>query len=958
MSGTQVSSQGQLTCDLLRALARVSTSIRAKRKRSLLDEWVSNLSHVELSDSCYEMSQGESWVEVKDILILHSVTSTSQRGIPVLLLLNNKGKLIQANDTTLSNCMFGLDMNPDVYRMKYYEKELMSNLWVTLKLNKCRGGDVSIEKSTDLVGLMKALSDGNCFTREPVHHKGQMIVPWLQELPRFTAGQYLVALLERELWARWIRSGAEGTKANTCTVSEGIHASAAAKGESSEHKSATLTRIEQNYSNVNIVQTAVESFTATDYHKSESTSSSLFHQEVIDIVRESARRGMAHELVQSFLEIVKTKDHEKLIFIIGTTQKRCINGQNSVQAMKFYKKSIEAAKLWTIIYLLECQSAVSFSKASYNTKASQATDEASVFSPGRFRLNIAENTSDSIHASRSMTRQIAESIVSIPLLESLSPFHELKAIFCTRFLTIGANCFAEQLIQDEKNVSENSVMKKKKKKVKKKKNFTPESHRLGSKGTGEAIVTSPTQPVCVGSGLHSLLNISISPHLLTPHLIERSEACIFIGRWVDELVDSATSLSHSLSPCSFSPTTSFATLSSDVDFNGNHDDILVVEGTPVTAIECQLQRECEAETERLLEEEFYFPCSPIDVDCTEEEEEEEDRDEDGLTPPSSQPLGYTGSDTIVRSTILTTSSRDSWSDMALFQRLHAYDSKTNVTGAEEAVQETEMTATAHLSATSYGPSGVAEVVKVDRSEEGEEGEGEGEGGRGGPGYLSTPSDVFGGWALDNISGEKRTSTLLFLSLYFINAQKKKHTHTHTRSITFPHPLSFSHYPFPSITLTISPNLSLCMFLCLSLSLPTISTRVSQPKQVEHLYIAATAVDELLFLMILLEHHTDPFYSPPSLMSLSYSGGPHLGPYYSEGTGVGAGGGSGYAPYGECLHVWLPDFCTLEELIESILKGSPRRFVVYLNSSNDHTMMKIIVQAEAVAATILFMRIRT
>ena len=826
MSGTQVSSQGQLTCDLLRALARVSSSIRAKRKRSLLDEWVSNLSQVELSDSCNDMSRGESWVVVKDILILNSITSTSQRGTPVLLLLNTKGKLIQANDTTSSNCMFGLDMNPDIYKMKYYEKELMSSLWVTLKLNKCRGGDVSIEKSTDLVGLMRALSDGNCFTRVPAHHKGQMIVPWLQELSRFTAGQYIVALLERELWARWIRSRAEGTKATICTASEGIHASAAAKGESSEYKSATLTRIEQNYSNVNIVQTAVESFTANDndYHKSENTSSSLFDQEVDDAVHESTRRGMAHELVQSFLEIVKTKDHEKLIFIIGTTQKRCVNGHNSVQAMKFYKKSIEAAKLWTIMYLLECQSVVSFSKTLHTTKASPVSAGTSVSSPGRVRLNITDNLSDSIHASRSMTRQIAESVVSIPLLESLTPFHELKAILCTRFLTIGANCFAEQLIQDEKNASENSIKKNKKKKVKKKKSFIPEGHRVGSKGTGEAIVTSPPQPVCVGSSLPSLLNISISPHLLTPHLIERSEACIFIGQWVDELVDSATSLSQSLSPCSFSPTTSFATLSTDVDFSGNHDDIVVIEGAPVTTIECQLQRECEAETERLLEEEFYFPCSPIDVDSTqeEEEEEEEDRDEDRLTPPSSQPLGYTDSDPIVRSTILTTSSRDSWSDMALFPRLHAYDSTTNITGAEDEVKETVVSATTHLSANSYGPLGVTEVVKVDRSEGGEiEGEeGEGGRGRGGPGYLSAPSDVFGGWAFDNISGEKRTFPLLHLSVYFINAHKRTHTHTHSFShsysltsplalplshtffFTISHSLSHSHFSFSSITLSM------------------------------------------------------------------------------------------------------------------------------------------------------------
>ena len=797
MTGTQVSPHGQLICDLLRTLARVSSSIRAKRKRSLIDEWVSHLSQWELSDSCYEMSQGESWVAVKDILIFHSVTSTSQRGTPVQLQLNTQGKLVQANDTTASNSTFVLELNPDTFKLKYFEKELMSSLWVTLKLNKCRGGDVSVDKSTDLVALMKALSDGNCFTREPVQYKGQMIVPWLQELPRFTAGQYVVALIEKELWIRWMRLRADGTKAATCSTSKVSHLSVSARIESSETKPVTLTRVEPNYSNVNIVQTALESFAASDngYHKSQNLSSCESQHGVNDNkVYDTARKGMAHELVQSFLEIVRSKDHEKLIFIIGTTQKRCINGHNSTQTMQFYKKSLEAAKLWTIIYLLDSQPARLFSKTSFNTKTSQASAESpSVSSNGHIKTNINININgsrcDFINGSSPVLKlkEIARSIVSIPFLESLTPFHELKAIFCTRFLTLGANCFAKQLIEDERNLSENAAKKSKKKKVKKKKNFAQEGHRLGSKGTGETLLTSSPEhsPVCVVKSPNSLLNISIRPHLLTPHLLERSEACIFIGRWVDELVDTATSLSHKLSPLYHSPTKSLIMLTPfDIDFNSSNDDTLVGVGAgvleseikparSVAALKCQLQRErergrgrgagCEPETETgieteteteiesPLEEELYFPCPPIDVECIREEDRDSDRDgdrcrdRDGLVSAGIQSLGCTDTDAIVKSTILASSSRDSWSDMALFPRLDDYDSEKNIPVKENERQEIDSNVNAH------SPSLTTEMSEEVRFEAEEEGS------RGSPGYLRAPFDVFGGWAFDNISGKEHAS---------------------------------------------------------------------------------------------------------------------------------------------------------------------------------------------------------
>ena len=98
-----------------------------------------------------------------------------------------------------------------------------------------------------------------------------------------------------------------------------------------------------------------------------------------------------------------------------------------------------------------------------------------------------------------------------------------------------------------------------------------------------------------------------------------------------------------------------------------------------------------------------------------------------------------------------------------------------------------MSVTANLGANSYCPSSVAEIIKVVRSEEGEV---EGEGGRGSPGYLTAPSDVFGGWAFDNISGEKRTCGFLCL---FITISC-----THTRTCT--------------LSLILSPSFTLSLFI--------------------------------------------------------------------------------------------------------------------------------------------------
>ena len=170
------------------------------------------------------------------------------------------------------------------------------------------------------------------------------------------------------------------------------------------------------------------------------------------------------------------------------------------------------------------------------------------------------------------------------------------------------------------------------------------------------------------------------------------------------------------------------------------------------------------------------------------------------------------------------------------------------------------------------------------------------------------------------------SSSLFLANTHTHAHTHPPTHTHTHthadnlsySLTFPLTFTLSH----TSPLTISHNLSdtIALILTLSLSSPFINLSTFLTLSLYlflcltlflsvHALVCRTQSNIIIILCsnssriitnpntATLQHCADPFYSRLSLL-LSYSGGPHLGPYYAEGAGT----GGAYPTYGECFHV--------------------------------------------------------
>ena len=478
----QLSYNGQLIYDLLRGLNRITKSIIAKRTKTGIAPWVLNLSRQQLAHCFWEISQSEHWLTVKDILLLHYVTSSycpGNRYTPLLLFLNHIGRP-QVSEVTTQSTSYDFGLTPDVYKLKYYEKELLNSLYVSLQLNSSKGGDFSVENSIDLMDLMDFISDKNCFTRKPILFKGQLIVPWLQEMSKFTVGQFIVALIEKQLWSAYLRSF--DTKPANAPFSSQYEIKCSSNENNGIEELIRLRTDKE--SGRNIVIKALESF-----HLPQDSGSKIPE---VPVLRSQIKKmkmnsnfvdSITHELVGSFLDILKSKDNEKLFSMIGATHKRS-NNVNSTKSMNFFKLCPEASKLWIICYLLDEQSIPYRSSTlfklddlksvtiksvaiksvrmksvdsrvlsdiihdSTNSSISKSfnnmnnDDNSNYSSKNDNVIKIKNNKDNNIHR---LITSIANSIITIPLRNSLTPHHELKAILCKRLLYIGANCIANEL---------------------------------------------------------------------------------------------------------------------------------------------------------------------------------------------------------------------------------------------------------------------------------------------------------------------------------------------------------------------------------------------------------------------------------------------------------------------------------------------------------------------------------
>jgi hypothetical protein len=471
-----------------------------------------------------------------------------------------------------------------------------------------------------------------------------------------------------------------------------------------------------------------------------------------------SHNGIVHEFVQSFLDIMKSKDHEKLSFIVGTSQKRCNSGHNSPQAIKFFKSNIEAVKLWTIIYLLESKSSFRTSTnfkievpmhSETKTNAMLADCKNNGFISDRKNLDCHSGTSSSRFA------RMADSIICVPYQESLTPVHELRAIFCSRLLVVGANCLAIELIEDEEMTKETVKINKNRKKSKKKSKSTA----LIIKDKIHSIDDPSSSPSAAQLNILDTvlpLNISMSPHLLTHQLVLRSEACIFIGRLVDQIVDSVSVCSAAKSTVSTAATgTGTISVTAAADNTGGEacprDIKLSLKeenselASPAESEDMITSKLCETiaaapikdQKEKSLltvgisniggdgdGDDFYFPSAPsrpkgAASDTT--HKTQNTRTSSSLSPSSKLSVSPPDLDSGYR-----------WSDMALYPVLEKYRAQNS----EEVEQERQEFA----------------FIKGKGKDRGQQQGADGDVGEGRLGCLGAPSDVFGGWAFDDTLG--------------------------------------------------------------------------------------------------------------------------------------------------------------------------------------------------------------
>lgn len=544
--------------ELLRDLSRVSRSFKARLKTSQLASWVSCLSSEQLSDCCKQVSFGDSWTTVKDILIFALCTSScglSNGKIPLLSFCKD-GKPVIAENTSKH---FYCETNPNDYKLRYFEKKLIKAVMVTLKMNDHGGSVLSID-STELIHLLNELSDFNCFTRMPVCFRGNLVVPWLQEMVRFSAGQFIVGLIELQLWKEWSTLGLE-TPENNNVNKRLHHCNGTVYFESLRNDDGSNVR--------NTVLKGINSFKASDYNMNSINS---FRQDEANL--SNIYKEVVHEAYLSVLDILKTDDHEKLVFILGATHKRCFDTYSKSE-MKFLRSSPQAIKLWTLCYLMEGQIFSSSDNISSFSKSTVKLPEESSSHSNIDRTEVSSamtkcfetgipitklvkspittfstNHNKSVNPVINITNTIsnmADWVVSIPLYETMTPIHEFKAVLCKRLLAIGANCTANELIAEEtrisgSKISTNLCQKGKKNGKKKKKHVANISQR--AKENDDHKCDDPTPMYLTSLSVQSTpLNISISPHMLTPKLLKHSEAYIFVGQLVDELVDSAAVIS-------------------------------------------------------------------------------------------------------------------------------------------------------------------------------------------------------------------------------------------------------------------------------------------------------------------------------------------------------------------------------------------------------------------------------
>ena len=319
------------TAELLKEISLFVTYVRAKQTEQRRDgegihvrRWIStDMSSTNLNDLFMTFTVSTTWTLIKDLILLDLISSGN--GIaqgkslylsfdPVADTLKLLTEVAQPRSQTLyclSERLTSSQQQADI--------DMIENLCTSVKLEDYAGGDVSLDTiavpAERLLTLLEILSNDCCFRRRPVVFRkqgdGTLVAPWIVLAPRFTAGQFIAAALEVQLWAMWDEHN------------NNISNNGSKSGDSSSYigsnSSSSSVLVASNPTNPAAPQTSL-------------TTASISKTKALHNCQDKLARGLSScssvpvGLMQTaraaLMEVMRSTDVEKLTCILSTTQKR------------------------------------------------------------------------------------------------------------------------------------------------------------------------------------------------------------------------------------------------------------------------------------------------------------------------------------------------------------------------------------------------------------------------------------------------------------------------------------------------------------------------------------------------------------------------------------------------------------------------------------------------------------
>ena len=329
------------TAELLKEISLFVTYVQAKQTEQRRDgegihvrRWISTLSSTYLNDLFTKFNVSSSWLLIKDLILLDLISSGNgiAHGKPLYLSLDpiaDTLKLVNEVAQPRSQTLYCLSKRLTSLQQQA-DIDMIENLCTSVKLDDYAGGDVSMDTiavpAERLLTLLEILSRNCCFRRRPVEFRkqgdGTLVAPWIILSPRFTAGQFIAAALEVQLWTMWDEHNNNSNNNNNNNNNSGNNnSSSSSKSVDGNNNSSVL-------------------LAATTTSSAFISKTKALHNCQDKIVRglsscSSVPMGLMNTARAALLEVMKSTDVEKLTCILSTTQKRYV--QHILPTTQFIK---------------------------------------------------------------------------------------------------------------------------------------------------------------------------------------------------------------------------------------------------------------------------------------------------------------------------------------------------------------------------------------------------------------------------------------------------------------------------------------------------------------------------------------------------------------------------------------------------------------------------------------------